>query len=49
LKVPVPHLAEEYLSQIYGDWQTPVMGGSIHGEVFFDVDNSYMKYLSSEE
>jgi lipopolysaccharide cholinephosphotransferase len=46
LKVPVPSLAEEYLTQIYGDWKTPVVGGSMHGDVFFDVDNSYRKYLS---
>ena len=46
LQVPVPGKAEEYLSVLYGDWRKYVVGGSLHGEVFFDVDNPYRKYLA---
>lgn len=45
ITVPVPKYAERVLENMYGDWKTPVMGGSWHGEVLFDVDKPYTDYL----
>lgn len=44
-QIPVPHDAEEYLRQSFGDWKTPVMGTSIHGNVFFDPLRPYSQYV----
>jgi len=44
-KVPVPVGYLSYLGQIYGNWRKFVVGNSEHGEVFFDPENSYKKYI----
>ena len=39
----------DVLVSMYGsDYMTPKRVSSDHGETFFDVDNSYKKYLSGE-
>lgn len=48
-KVPVPEMFHEILFSMYGsDYMTPKRVPSDHGETFFDVCNSYKKYLSGE-
>lgn len=48
-KVPVPERFHEILVSMYGsDYMTPKKVSSDHGETFFDVGNSYKKYLSGE-
>ena len=36
MEIAVPHLYEEYLTVMYGDWRIPVKGAVNHGEIFFD-------------
>ena len=45
LKVPVPIGYEHYLESVYGNWKKYVIGGSLHGEVFFDPERPYSEYL----
>ena len=45
IEVPVPVNYDNLLQKTYGDWRTPVKGGSVHGGVFFDPDKSYKEYL----
>ena len=40
IEVPVPANYDNLLQKTYGDWRTPVKGGSVHGGVFFDPDKS---------
>ena len=48
-KVPVRERFHEILVSMYGsDYMTPKKVSSDHGETFFDVGNSYKKYLSGE-
>lgn len=44
-KFPGPADYETVLGGAYGNWREHVIGGSAHGEMFIDVDNSYRKYL----
>lgn len=43
---PVPVYAEELLTVIYGDWHKFVRGTSLHGNTYFDTNNSYKDYLN---
>ena len=45
MKIPIPKRAEEILGIVFGDWKTPVKGGSWHGDVIFDADRPYTDYL----
>lgn len=43
---PVPVYTEELLTVIYGDWHKFVRGTSLHGNTYFDTNNSYKDYLN---
>ena len=45
LRVPIPEEAEEFLTDYFGDWKTPVIGKDDHGNMFFDTEKSYREYL----
>ncbi len=45
IKVPVPQNYDNLLKKTYGDWRTPIKGGSVHGGVFFDPDRPYTEYI----
>lgn len=44
LKVPAPSGYVALLSGLYGDWHKHVVGGSLHGGMFYDVGKSYREY-----
>lgn len=41
--VPIDY--DNYLQAHYGDWHKFVKGGSIHGDIFFDTEKSYVEYI----
>lgn len=45
LKVPVPLDYVKLLDKFYGDWRVYKKGLSTHGGVFFDPENTYLKYI----
>lgn len=45
MKIPVGKNYDHALSARYGNYKKYVMGGSIHSEIFFDVDHSYLEYI----
>jgi len=45
LELPVPKRYDAILKKSYGNWTEFVVGGSLHGEIKFDTENSYRKYL----
>lgn len=45
IKVPVPDNYEEMLSFEYGNWKEFVVGTSVHGNTFFDVNRPYTEYI----
>lgn len=46
IKVAVPFDYQKYLKIKFGDdYMIPKKGGDSHGEVFFDPENSYVKYV----
>ena len=47
LKVPVCKNYDHALTQVFGDWHEYVIGGSLHGETFFDTEKSYTYYLKN--
>ena len=56
MKVPFMHLdvsiTKDYdavLKNLFGDYMTPVMGGSMHGDVFFDTEKDYSYYMAHKE
>lgn len=46
LKIPGPKDAEQFLTDYFGDWKTPVVGQDDHGNMFFDAEKSYREYLN---
>ncbi|MCQ2516594.1 MAG: LicD family protein [Saccharofermentans sp.] len=47
LSVPVPCGYEEILRIRYGKWEIGVQEMNEHGDVFYDLENSYIDYLDS--
>lgn len=47
LKVPVCKNYDHALTQVFGDWHKYVIGGSLHGETFFDTEKSYTYYIKN--
>ena len=45
MKVPGPKDAEQFLTDYFGDWKTPVIGSDDHGNMFFDAEKPYTEYL----
>lgn len=45
MKIPVGKNFDHALSTRYGNYTDYVKGGSIHSEIFFDVDHSYLDYI----
>lgn len=45
INIPVPDEKEKMLDITYGNWRQFVVGNSMHGGVFFDVDVPYTEYL----
>ena len=45
LEVPVCKNYDHALTEIFGDWHKFVIGSSIHGNVFFDTEKPYTKYI----
>lgn len=45
VEMPVPVGYHEMLSHEFGDYMTPVRGGSVHGAVIIDTEKSYKDYL----
>lgn len=46
IKVPIPAAYDMYLRLMYGDnYMVPVQSPSLHGEVIFDTDHSYVDIL----
>ena len=45
LNIPVPDAKEKMLDITYGNWRRFVVGNSMHGGVFFDVDVPYKEYI----
>ncbi len=43
--LPCPENSEWYLTDFYGDWQTPVKGASLHGSLIIDTEKSYREYI----
>ena len=49
LMVPVPVGYEECLKSGFGEnWNVPKRMPTMHGEVIFDVDKSYIEYLKNQ-
>ena len=46
MTIPIGKNYDHALTKRYGNYQEFVVGGSCHGEVFFDVEESYQKYIS---
>ena len=44
-EVPAPVGYEEFLQIQYGNWRTPVKGGTLHEGTKFDTEKSYKEYL----
>lgn len=45
----IPEQFDDVLRVSYGDWNVPVMQSSMHGDVFFDCDRSYLYYKGKEK
>lgn len=45
-RLPIMKNYDRVLTRWFGEWQIPKMMKNDHGEVFFDVDNPYTKYVS---
>ena len=45
VEFPVPAKYHEMLLHEYGDYMTPIKGGSVHGAVIIDTEKSYKEYL----
>ena len=48
IKIPCPVGYDEILKVRYGDYMTPVIGGSSHDGIFQDPDRPYTEYLINE-
>lgn len=48
INIPATEFYDDYLKNAYGDYNVFVKGGSLHGGVFFDTENSYKKYVTDK-
>lgn len=49
LKVPAPYGYKTILERLYGDYMEEVQSPSQHGEIYFDTNTTYKKYIESNE
>lgn len=45
VELPVPVRADEYLTQLHGDWHRHVVAPPMHGGLIVDLDKPYTEYL----
>ena len=45
MHIPVPSEYNRILTKTYGDWHEFIPGTSNHGDLFWDTDHSYRKYI----
>lgn len=45
LKIPIIANYDEHLRRKYGDYMTPLNNPNYHGDIFFDTDHSYLRYI----
>lgn len=45
IMVPIPKNYDSILRQCYGDYMTPVKGGTLHQGIWFDPDKPYMEWF----
>ena len=48
-EIAVPKRSIEILEHAYGDWKTPKMNSSMHGDIFYDTNKPYSLYLGKYE
>lgn len=48
LEIPIPSGYANILRREYGDWETPVMADTSHGELLMDAKKPYTAYLKEE-
>ena len=46
IELPVPVNYDNILKKSYGQWSEFVVGGSLHGEITYDVEKCYKEYLN---
>lgn len=49
MSIPVCYRYEELLTQRYGNWRKIEKGTSCHGEILFDINESYKKYIEGDK
>lgn len=47
MEIPICAGYERVLRQVFGDYHKFVKGTNMHGEIIFDVEHSYMKYIEN--
>jgi lipopolysaccharide cholinephosphotransferase len=45
ISIKIPFMSDKILKRAFGEWEKPVMGGSEHGDVIYDVDKPYTFFL----
>ena len=48
LKIPIPRRYDNILTKTYGNWREFVIANSLHGDVIFDVEQSYKNYVNKD-
>ncbi len=49
LSLPIPECFDDFLHDCYGDYMTPVIGGSAHNILYFSADKSYKDVLKDKK
>lgn len=47
-KIPIPRRYDNILTKTYGNWREFVIANSLHGDVIFDVEQSYKNYVNKD-
>ena len=48
ISIAVPIDYDKSLRKTFGDYNVPVRGGSLHGDLYVDLSNDYKRYLNDE-
>lgn len=46
MSIPVCKNFDHALTEIFGDWHKFIIGGSLHENILFDTEKSYIEYIS---